>query len=340
MLKFTPYQILAFIYLSLLSCSSQHTLHEKINGVSFVASKDSINDFHIQPVLTLGANYAAVMPFGFLKNLSNPNIIHDTERQWFGERLDGVQQSIEKLKGNGIAVMIKPQIWIGHGEFTGHLRMDTDNNWKKLEESYTRFIIVYAKLAQKTGTEIMCIGTELENFIKERPTYWTNLIDQIKTVYNGKLTYAANWDEYKRVPFWEQLDYIGIDAYFPINDAQTPTVEDCVNGWQVYKETIHSLSNNMGKPILFTEFGYRNVDFAAKQPWKSDRDITTKNFEAQNNATKALFDVFWDEEWFAGGFLWKWFHNHDEVGGRDNNQFTPQNKPVEKIIRSYFTREK
>ena len=39
---------------------------------------------------------------------------------------------------------------------------------------------------------------------------------------------------------------------------------------------------------------------------------------------------------FAGGFIWKWFHNHSEVGGMQNNRFTPQNKPVEKLIKEHY----
>jgi hypothetical protein len=35
-----------------------------------------------------------------------------------------------------------------------------------------------------------------------RPKYWQELILEIRKVYKGKLTYAANWDEFKRVPFW------------------------------------------------------------------------------------------------------------------------------------------
>jgi len=61
------------------------------------------------------------------------------------------------------------------------------------------------------------------------------------------------------------------------------------------------------------------------------------NMEAQNNTTQALFETFWNQDWFAGGFIWKWFHNHKERGGADNHQFTPQNKPVEKIIQKQFS---
>ncbi|HIC31712.1 MAG TPA: glycoside hydrolase, partial [Flavobacteriaceae bacterium] len=65
---------------------------EKINGVSFVASRDSISEKHIKPVVNLNANYAAIMPFGFIKNLQHPEIIYNTDRQWFGETDKGVKQ--------------------------------------------------------------------------------------------------------------------------------------------------------------------------------------------------------------------------------------------------------
>ena len=52
--------------------------------------------------------------------------------------------------------------------------------------------------------------------------------------------------------------------------------------------------------------------------------------------TKALFEEVWNESWFAGGYIWKWFMKHDQVGGTGNFMFTPQNKPVESIIREHY----
>ena len=102
-------------------------------------------------------------------------------------------------------------------------------------------------------------------------------------------------------------------------------------------ETI--LSENYDKPILFTEYGYRSVDYAGRKPWVSDRSMNQVNLKAQVNTTKALYETFWNEEWFAGGFIWKWFIDYDKVGGEDNPMFTPQNKPVEEVIKEYYKTE-
>ncbi|MCK8480431.1 glycoside hydrolase family 113 [Psychroserpens algicola] len=327
---------LLFLCCILSSCAAQQ---EKINGVSFVASRDAVSDVHTNPVVEVGANYAAIMPFGFVKSIDHPEIVHNTNRQWFGETRPGCKQYIEELRKKQIKIMVKPQIWIRHGEFTGFIKMTSEADWKAFEDSYTSFILEYAELAQETKAEILCIGTELENFIKERPDYWHNLIKKIKTVYKGKLTYAANWDEFKRTPFWSAVDFIGVDAYFPVSDKQTPSVEDCKAGWKDHKAIIKSLSEKHNKPILFTEYGYRSMDFTGKEPWVSDHKIESLNFEGQANATQALFEEFWDEDWFAGGFVWKWFHAHDRVGGENDNQFTPQNKPAETVIQTYYSRQ-
>ena len=62
------------------------------------------------------------------------------------------------------------------------------------------------------------------------------------------------------------------------------------------------------------------------------------NLEAQKNATEAIYNQFWKEDWFAGGFIWKWFVDHEKVGGKKNNRFTPQNKPTEELLKELYGR--
>jgi hypothetical protein len=315
------------------SCTAQSS---KINGISFVASREKATQVHVEPVKNLGANHAAVMPFGFIRSTEKAKVIYNTDRQWYGERRDGAKDYIELLHANNVSVMLKPQIWISHGEFTGYLKMEDEAGWKVLEDSYRSFILEYAELAQETSVALFSIGTELEQFVVNRPSYWNGLIKEIKTIYKGKLTYAANWDEYKRVPFWDEMDLVGIDGYFPLCDKATPTVESARAGWQQWKLELSTFAKANSKKILFTEWGYRSVDFAGKEPWTSDRSMTSVNLEAQANTTRATFEELWSEDWFAGGFVWKWFIHHDRAGGLENNRFTPQNKPAEAVIKEYY----
>ena len=328
--------LVIFLFLNVVFLGCTQTLPEKINGVSFVASRDSLTQENIIPVKSVLANYTAIMPFGFIRSLNHPEIIHDTDRQWFGETSKGAKQYIELLHKSGIKVMMKPQIWIWRGEFTGDLKMNSEEEWKALEASYRTFILTYAYLAEEQKADLFCIGTELEEFVINRPKFWDDLIQEIRTIYSGKLTYAANWDEYKRVPFWSDLDFIGVDAYFPISENKTPTIEDVKAGWKPWKEELKIVSSNFEKSILFTEYGYRSMDFAGKQPWNSDHQLPSINMEAQNNLLTGLYQEIWNEPWFSGGFLWKWFIAHDNVGGTSDNQFTPQNKPAEQAVKQAY----
>ncbi|GAB5398899.1 MAG: hypothetical protein Aureis2KO_04840 [Aureisphaera sp.] len=318
-------------------CEAQNS---RINGVSFVASPKEATQSHVDPVVSVKANYAAVMPFGFIRNLESPEVIYNTDRQWFGETRDGAEQYIDLLKANGIKVMLKPQIWIWRGEFTGYLKMNSEEDWNTLEDSYRTFILDFARLAGEKDVALFCIGTELEQFIMNRPEYWSQLIGEIKEIYKGELTYAANWDEYKRVPFWKELDYVGVDAYFPVSDSETPSYEEAVEGWEPWLSEMEGVSNKSEKPILFTEYGYRSVNYAGKEPWRSDRSMTEVNLDAQVNLTKALYEVMYEKEWFKGGFIWKWFIDHPGSGGSENSQFTPQNKPAEQVIKHYYENNK
>ena len=310
--------------------------HKKINGVSFVASRDAINQTHIQPVIDVNSNYVALMPFGFIRDLASPTITFNSQRQWFGETENGLLQYAKSFQKKQLRVMVKPQIWVWRGQFTGLIEMNSDENWKILEDSYANFILTYAKSAAKINADIFCIGTELEKFVVNRPQFWQQLIKKIRAVYKGKITYAANWDEYKKLTFWHQLDFIGVDAYFPLSEKQTPTVADFENGWKPHKIEIQQIQKKFQKPILFTEYGYRSVHFNAKQPWIVDDVEGNVNLQAQANGLQAIHNQFWKEDWFAGGFVWKWFHNHEKVGGENNNRFTPQNKPAEKILKKNY----
>ena len=326
--------MLLFICLLPWACKSPYSA--KIKGVSFVASRDRVSQEHVASVVDLNADYAAVMPFGFIRNQNSPDIVFNSERQWYGETTEGARQYIRLLRKNGLKIMLKPQIWIWRGEFTGDLAMGSEEDWKTLETSYEDFIITYAVLAQEVKAEIFCIGTELDEFVQQRPDYWKRLINKIREVYNGDLTYASNWDEYPRVYFWPQLDFIGIDAYFPLSDARTPSIDELKEGWQPWKQKMRAISEEFEKPVLFTEFGYRSMDYTAKKPWLVDQEDQNVNLEGQANAKTALFQEFWNEEWFAGGFVWKWFIDHKEVGGAGDNRFTPQNKPAEEVIKLFY----
>src|SRR5690606_29911657 len=110
------------------------------------------------------------------------------------------------------------------------------------------------------------VGTELER-TSSREDDWRKVIAEIRNVYSGKLIYAANFTEFEQVKFWDALDYIGIQAYFPLSTKPNPELADLKSGWEKHFPKIEKLVAEYKKPVMFTEIGYCNTVDAANEPW-------------------------------------------------------------------------
>lgn len=291
----------------------------------------------MKPVQQVNANWVTLMPFAFGRS-DGPELRFNYERQWWGERAEGVAKSIEHAHKLGLKVLVKPHVWLRGAGWPGEFTLETEEDWKQWEQHYLEYIKSYAKLSDSLKVEMFSIGTEYRKAVVERPDFWKKLIAEVRSVYDGKLTYASNWDNYENISFWNELDYIGIDSYFDISEQKEPTVSHLKERWKPIKRKLETFSQEQNKPILFTEFGYESVDHTADGHWKYGRNERGLNLKAQATAYQALFETFWDEPWFAGGFLWKWYDQHERRGGSENNRFTPQNKPAEEVIRKWYGR--
>ncbi len=307
---------------------------EQINGVSLVASRDSVTQVDIDPLKNINATWVSVMPYAFAPNRDG-ELYYNTQRQWWGESKAGVAHTIGLIQANGLKVMLKPQVWMRHGGYTGEFTANGESEWKLFEANYRNYILEFAHLADSMKVELFCIGTEWEAFIQHRPTYWSGLIEEIRTIYKGQLTYAANWDEFSGTPFWGQLNFIGIDAYFPLSASGEPDIVELMEAWNLHIKKIENISTALNIPVLFTEYGYRSIPYTAKEPWNASKSDEI-SMQAQVTAYEALYNSAWKQPWMAGGFIWKWYRNHNIRGGESHNGFTPQNKPVEKVIRNVY----
>lgn len=324
-------QIFPFIFMLILACNGPTIFQDKINGICFTAPPQAIGDSSFVAIKNTGANAIALIPYAFV-NRSN-QLIFDHPNQWWGERSGGMDSCIQMAQSLGLRIMIKPHLWIPR-QFTGQFTLSTEKEWTAFEEQYLAYLSTYALMAEKYQVELLCIGTEMESFSQLRPAFWLRLIERIRELYSGSITYAANWDEMMDFPYWPYLDAIGIDAYFPLAKGANPSIEEIDAAWEPHFKQMEKLSGKFNKPIIFAEYGYRSVDFATEQPWLSDTREGV-NLDIQTKAFQALFDRFYPEPWFAGGFIWKWFHPINS-GGEDNNRFTPQNKPALDVIRKQF----
>jgi hypothetical protein len=305
----------------------------KYNGISLEGPPNKVPPAIFKGMEAVHGNSVSLMPYAYMENLSDPNLITNPSWQWWGERQEGIIECIRMTHDENMSVMVKPHIWVKNGAFTGNINMNADSSWSEFENRYLNYILAYAIICDSMNVEVLCIGTEMKAFVASRPTFWNSLIDSVQQHYSGTLTYAENWDCYQDVPFWSELDYIGIDAYFPLTDSKTPSVQELVSSWSNQKSILKSYRDKIGKDILFTEYGYRSIDYCAKAPWES-YEKAAHNEQAQSNAYEAFYKTYWHESWIRGGYLWKWF-SKPKIGNSDNT-FAVQDKLAIELVKEYY----
>ncbi|WP_201743897.1 glycoside hydrolase family 113 [Hymenobacter busanensis] len=316
---------------------------QRLRGVSWVAS-DSTTEAEILELERCHVTWLTQTPFGWQADSASPAVTLVTggrRRIFWGEADSGLVHTARLARRHGIRTMLKPHIWLrARGQWPGQIQMRTAADWQQWFASYTTFILHYARLAEQHHLEALCIGTELRHTSVGHEKQWRQLIRQIRRVYRGQLTYAANWhDEYEKIQFWDALDYIGVQAYFPLSKATRPDTATLRQGWQPYLREMARVQRKFKRPVLFTEAGYRAIPAAAAAPWEwpNGRQPAPIDTAAQAACYEALFRACWRQPWFAGVFIWKWYPGlRPDSPARRRADFTPQHQPAEQVLARWY----
>jgi len=323
--------------LTMLSTCSMTPAHQKINGVSLEMPPNEIGGEHIRKLNEVNAGWVAMIPFGFSQP-TEPEVRYHSGH-WWGETVEGTSKCVKMAHAEGLKVMLKPHVWVSGQGWPGDYDLKDEAKWKVWEVEYTKYIMIFAKVAADQNVELYCIGTEYRKAAAQRPDFWRKLIKEVRQVYKGELTYAANWDNYLNVDFWDDLDYIGVDAYFPLSKKPMPTIEELKTNWGTVESKLKAFSEKYDRPILFTEYGYKSIEYTNSGHWNYKEDTVSTSMQAQVNAYEALFQSVWQKDWMVGGFSWKWHFRDDRVvGGPDNRRYTPQGKTSADVIAKWYGR--
>ncbi len=321
-----------FLLLTCLLLYSAQTHSQEFKGICFSSPKAAVKKSDILAIAEMNANWIAVVPYAYYYE---GEIHYNMDDQWKGERAEGIRKTVQFAHEEGMKVMLKPHVWIKDGSYTGRFDPGSEEDWVLLEESFRKYIRKLKNIAIEEEVELFCLGSEWGKFAKQRQGFWLDLIDDINHTYSGKVTYAANWDDYRDFPFWNELDYIGIDSYFPLSDLKNPSLGKLMKGWKTIMKELKPFAKEQNKKIFFPEFGFRSTEKSTIKPWDFDADAVFSE-EVQNNAYKTYFESIWKQEWFAGGFIWEWFADHDSSGWKDNLGYSPQRKLAEETIREAY----
>lgn len=238
----------------------------------------------------------------------------------------------------GLKVMLKPHVdlWADPDHWRGQIGENFDAaQWNDWFASYQTFINHYATLAEANGVEQFAVGVELSG-TEAREADWRTTIDGVRARFDGPLTYAANHSgDETSLTWWDAVDFIGVDAYYPLSDTDDPTPAQLAAAWQPIAATLADLSADWDdKPIIFTEIGYRSIDGANQLPWDWQIDGEVDLAEQADLYQAALAAVY-DQPWFAGFYWWNWDVDPYQ-GGSCGTGYEIYDKPAENVLRGWY----
>jgi len=242
----------------------------------------------------------------------------------------------------GMTVNLNPFIEIDNPYSIGHKwRGDIDFSGNELQDffmNYRKYMLDMAYVAKKAGATRLYIGSELKTLSSKPEAYqlWLKVINDVRQIYesSGTLSYAANYNEYKRVLFWNQLDEIGIDAYFPLASTfqakglNNPSSNIMVANWEKHLAILKKFSEQYKKPIIISEWGAVPYDLTSCQPWNW-APSTTHDIEEQTNAYKATLEAIKHQgDWLEDVQFWHW----GMTGNLESNySITPDSRVMQQV---------
>ncbi len=280
---------------------------------------------HMRPTMQqlrdLGAGWVAIHPYAGIRPDGTVRIYRPVDPDSPTEELT---RPIREAHALGLKILIKPHLaYWGSFEWRGEIGFDEEAAWERFWNGYTDWIVAVAKITREADGFV--VGTELARTL-EHEDRWREVIAAVRRATDAPLTYAANWDRYESVPFWNALDAIGIQGYFPLVDADEAVTADTVRaGWARWAAKLSAFSEAQGRPVLLTELGYNHSSRTAREPWSGETDGEGTALQAL--CTRVALETVEREAAILGSFLWKWFPEPRPVG-RDFRLATPEMREV------------
>src|SRR5947207_2396660 len=131
---------------------------------------------------------------------------------------DQLGRLIKHAKDKKLRVILMPIVLLADpqgDEWRGKIHP----SWDKWFNSYREVMKFYAWVAEANHVDLLVVGSELVS-TQDKIEEWTRTIQMIREIFHGRLTYSSNWDAYTSVPFWDQLDMIGMNSYWKFADSE------------------------------------------------------------------------------------------------------------------------
>ncbi len=237
-----------------------------------------------------------------------------------------VRDAVRRARRLGFKIMLKPHVDLDDGSWRGDIDPADVDAWF---DSYAEFLLYSARLAAEQNIEQLVVGTELVRLIRHE-SRWRELIDAVRSVYPGRLLYAASWNEFESIAFWDALDYIGINAYFPLTGLKDPSKVDLMQGWEFWLGKLEIWQKRLGKEIIFTEIGYTTRDGTNMRPYDYWSRART-DLQEQADCYEIALRVLPKQSWLKGIYWWYWPMDMSAAKHADGD-YSPLDRPAYDVL--------
>lgn len=289
-------------------------------------------------LVRMGVTWVSLTPFGRIWSLSSTEIYMDFEAPYEASRA-ALARMIEQAHARGLRVLVVPHLWVwSEVGWRGEIDFPDDDGWREYLRSYRAFVLAWARDAARAGADALSIGVECKSFSGRFGAFWTALISEVRRVFGGWLTYSANWDEAPDVLFWDRLDFVGINAFYPLAQEHGASFETYLEGAARNADAVEELARALEMPVVFVEVGYTTRRDAAVEPWlwPDGMENVAYSEAEQARALEASLRAFLPRPWFGGFFVWRYYANLDDVSQEAIWGFSPHAKAAERVLQDAF----
>jgi hypothetical protein len=172
----------------------------------------------------------------------------------------------------------------------------------------------------------------------KRAAQWRAVAARVRAVTAGhpvRLTVAANWGwlnatggQATNATYWDALDIIGVDAYYPTSPLAT--VPQILRSWDPILERLRNISAAWGgMPLMLTEIGYCSGDCSRNASSPVNLVDQAAHYEAAMLALGTLGQFF-------QGLFWWTVNTDPNQGGAGDRCITPMFKPAMGVLRKFY----
>jgi hypothetical protein len=277
---------------------------DSLLGVNLTAySEDGYSDEEVQKdmyeLAALGSTAIVLVPTWYME-APDSDTVHRQDGKTPSD--ESLIQAMKWAGETGLGVVLKPHVDVTDDTYRGKIRPRDRRAWYR---SYREFINHYADIAASQSVKMFVVGTELKTMSRDTGQ-WREVIRQVREHYDGPITYAANWDEVEQVGFWDDLDAIGTDAYYPLfsGTGRAPTLQELVSAWRGIAFHLRDIASRWERPVILTEVGYPSQVGGASRPYELTDQPPDQALQAL--AYRATFRALSGSGWLRGIEWWSW----------------------------------